>query len=90
MAAVPHIELADLLPLNNIVTPAFSTAAEQLAVGFGRTGLVIVMLPQAGRLQLGLMARLASGTRVLPGCESREWRLGGPPDAANIEEVRLV
>lgn len=84
---MPRIALADLLSPCSIVTSAYSTAAEQLAVGWARTGLVVVSLPPTGSLEAGLEALLGRNTRVLPGCESREWRVGSAPEVAAIEEV---
>lgn len=89
--AIPVVQLLDLQPSNSgIVTPAYSTAAEKLAVALSRTRVAVVALPRANAacLRQGLQALLASSTQSLPGCEVREWRVGGQAEPAAIEEVR--
>ncbi|KAL4419808.1 hypothetical protein ABPG75_006906 [Micractinium tetrahymenae] len=91
MFGVPTLALEDLeLPASGIAGPAYATAVEALAVGLSRHGAVVLRLPdpaQAAVLKAGLAALLAGSTRSLPGCELREWRVGGPPDGIAIEEA---
>ena len=89
--AIPVVQLLDLQPSSSgIVNPPYSTAAEKLAVALSRTRVAVVALPRANAacLRQGLQALLASGTQSLPGCEVREWRVGGQAEPAAIEEVR--
>lgn len=86
-STIPRIALEDLqcpYAFGCIATPAYVTAAENLAVGLARGGVAIVALPEACSadvLDSGLNALLLSDeTSSLPGCEMREWRVGGPED----------
>ena len=88
---VPKVSLDDLQPSTGITTPAFTTAAEKLAVALSRTRVAILVLPsktQPAAIDAGLHALLAGEMRSLPGCDLQEWRAGGPAISAAIEEVR--
>lgn len=91
MSVVPTVALTDLQTATGIAGPAYATAVEALAVALSRHGAVVLRLPgkvHGAVLKGGLAAMLASSTRSLPGCELREWRVGGLPDPTAIEEVR--
>lgn len=83
--------LLDLTPPpSGIVGPAYATAIETLAVGLSRHGAVVLRLldyEQGAVLRAGLTSLLVDNTRSLPGCELREWRMGGLPEVSAIEKV---
>ena len=98
IAAVPRVALADLLTPSTCLAPAeYGTAAEKLAVGLGKAGVVVISLGPTRKavkqrvLQDGLQALLASGVGELPGRVGRGWRVGGgAPASPAIEEVRAA
>lgn len=87
--ATPRITLDSLQPLTGIATASFLTAAEKLAVALSRERFVVIKLPQhmADVLKPALEKLLAAETRSLPGCNVREWRVGGRGNAPDIELV---
>jgi hypothetical protein len=87
---VPKVKLDDLTPLpSGMASPAFATAAEQLAVGLSKNRVVVVALPcgQGATLMNALVALLGPGTLSLPGCDVREWQAGGAYISADVEQV---
>lgn len=88
---IAKVSLTDLQPpASGIASAAFTTASELLAVSLARFSCAVVSLAskqQAAMLKAGLSALLANGTASEPGYAQREWRVGGPADAAPIEEV---
>ncbi len=91
MTGLPTVDLEDLeVPTDGIAGPAYATAIEALAVGLSRHGAVLLRLPDEcfeEVLPAGLAVLLADCTHSLPGYKLREWRAGGPPDGAAIQEV---